>query len=267
MADQFAGSIPELYDRFMGPMLFEPFAIDTARRFEGFEGALLETAAGTGRVTRQLALAAPRAAITATDLSEAMLGRAAAVIEAPNVTWRQADALALPFADASFGAVVCQFGAMFFPDKAAGFAEARRVLKGDGGFVFSVWDELEANDASWIVQEAVAALFPDDPPTFFARGPFGYHDRDLIRRHLREAGFAAVEIETVRLPTPAASAYDAAYAMVAGTPLRGLIEARDPAMLDEAVEAAAQALRTHFGGGAFTGTGQAVVITAGCSTR
>src|SRR5689334_22133310 len=112
-ADQFAGSIPELYDRFMGPMLFEPFAVDTARRFDGFEGALLETAAGTGRVTRQLAQAAPRAAITATDLSDAMLARAAAVVDAPNVTWRQADALALPFGDASFDAVVCQFGAMF----------------------------------------------------------------------------------------------------------------------------------------------------------
>ena len=261
-ADQFAGSIPELYDRFMGPMLFEPFAVDTARRFDGFEGALLETAAGTGRVTRQLAQAAPRAAITATDLSDAMLARAAAVVDAPNVTWRQADALALPFEDASFDAVVCQFGAMFFPDKTAGFAEARRVLREGGRFVFSVWDDLEANDASWIVQEAVAALFPDDPPRFFARGPFGYHDRERIRGHVLEAGFGAVEIETVRLPTPASSAGDAAFAMVAGTPLRGLIEAIDPARLDEAVEAAAQALLTHFGGGAFTGTGQAVVITA-----
>lgn len=265
MADQFAGSIPELYDRFMGPMLFEPFAIDTARRFEGFDGALLETAAGTGRVTRRLAEAAPRSTITATDLSDAMLARAAAVVDAPNVTWRQADALALPFEDASFDAMVCQFGAMFFPNKVAGFAEARRVLKDGGRFVFSVWDDLEANDASWIVDQAVAALFPEDPPVFFARGPFGYHDRDLLRRNVLDAGFDNVEIETVRLPTPATSAQDAAFAMVAGTPMRGLIEARDPALLDEAVEAAARALRAHFGDTAFTGTGQSVLITAGAA--
>jgi len=265
MADQFAGSIPELYDRFMGPMLFEPYAIDTARRFEGFTGALLETAAGTGRVTRQLAKAAPRSAITATDLSEAMLGRAAAVVDAPNVTWRQADALALPFEDARFDAVVCQFGAMFFPDKVAGFAEARRVLSGGGRFVFSVWDDLAANDVSEITEQAVAALFPDDPPVFFARGPFGYHHHDLIRRDVADAGFASVEIETVRLPTPVSSAQDAALAMVAGTPMRGLIEARDPARLDEAVEAAANALRARFGDGAFTGTGQALTITAGAA--
>ncbi|MGE5500304.1 MAG: class I SAM-dependent methyltransferase [Ignavibacteriales bacterium] len=261
--DQFAGSIPEIYDRFMGPMLFEPYAVDTARRFEGFEGALLETAAGTGRVTRHLAQAAPQSPITATDLSEAMLARAAAVVDAPNVTWRQADALVLPFEDDSFDAVVCQFGAMFFPDKAAGFAEARRVLKSGGRYVFSVWDELAANDVSEIAEAAVAALFPEDPPVFFAQGPFGYHDRERIRSDVLAAGFATVEIETVRLPTPAPSAHDAAFALVAGTPLRGRIEARDPARLDEAVDAAARALRAHFGEGAFTGTGQAVTITAG----
>jgi len=261
--DQFSGSIPELYDQFMGPMLFEPFAIDMARRFEGFDGALLETAAGTGRVTRQLAKAAPRSAITATDLSEAMLGRAAAVVDAPNIVWRQADALALPFANASFDAVVCQFGAMFFPDKTAGYAEARRVLKDGGRFVFSVWDDLAANDVSQIAEDAVTALFPNDPPLFFARGPFAHHDRDVIRRNVLDAGFASVEIETVRLPTPAPSARDAAFALVAGTPMRGLIEARDPTGLDEAVNAAARALAAHFGEGPFTGTGQAVVIVAG----
>jgi SAM-dependent methyltransferase len=260
--DQFSGSIPELYDRLMGPMLFEPYAIDMARRFEGFDGALLETAAGTGRVTRQLAKAAPRSAITATDLSEAMLGRAAEVVDAPNVIWRQADALALPFADASFDAVVCQFGAMFFPDKPAGYAQARRVLKDGGRFVFSVWDDLAANDISQIAEDAVTALFPDNPPAFFARGPFGHHDREILRRDVLEAGFATVEIETVRLPTPASSADDAAFALVAGTPMRGLIEARDPARLDEAVEAAARALQARFGTGAFTGTGQAVFVTA-----
>ena len=168
----FVGPIPELYDRYLGPMLFEPFALDLAGRFAGFEGALLETAAGTGRVTRALAqLAGPGATITATDLNEPMLARAAQIVLAPNIRWRQADAQALPFDDESFDAVVCQFGVMFFPDKAAGFREARRVLKPRGQFVFNVWDSLAANTITRVVVAAVASLFPDDPPRFLERTP------------------------------------------------------------------------------------------------
>ncbi|HYE43587.1 MAG TPA: methyltransferase domain-containing protein [Caulobacteraceae bacterium] len=259
----FVGSIPELYDRHLGPMLFEPYARELARRFEGFEGDLLETAAGTGRVTRALAHAAcPRARIVATDLNEPMLARAAEVVRAPNVSWRQADAQALPFADASFDAVVCQFGVMFFPDKAAGFAEARRVLRPGGRFVFNVWDDLEANDVSDVAQATVARLFPDDPPSFFARAPFGYHDKDGIHRALEAAGFAAVEIETVTLETPTASARDAAAGLCGGTPLRGEIEARRPDGLDDVMAAVADALERRFGPGPIRGEGRALVITA-----
>jgi len=261
-AKAFTGSIPQIYDRYMGPMFFEPFARDLAARFADFEGVILEIAAGTGQVTRLLAQAAPGARIVATDLNEPMLARAVEVVKTPNVQWRQADALALPFGDGGFDAVVCQFGAMFFPDKVRGYAEARRVLHPDGRFVFSVWDDLAANDATHIVENVVAGLFLQDPPVFFGRVPFGYHGRDLIRGSLHEAGFASVEMETVRLPTPSPSARDAALGLVEGTPLRALIAARDPARVGEAVEAATQALAAHFGEGPVTGTGQAVVITA-----
>ena len=186
----FTGSIPRLYERCLGPMLFEPFAQELAARFAGFEGDVLETAAGTGRVTRALAAAAPAARITATDLNAAMLEEAQRIGGADGVTWRAADALALPFADASFDAVVCQFGVMFFPDKAAGYGEARRVLRPGGRFVFSVWDRLEANALSHVAQAAVAGLFPDDPPLFLARTPFGYHDAGAIAAALMAAGFA-----------------------------------------------------------------------------
>src|SRR5579863_6701345 len=203
----FGGSIPELYDRYLGPMLFDPYAHDLARRFAGFEGALLETAAGTGRVTRALAAAVgPGATITATDLSEPMLVQAADVVRAPNIRWGQADAQALPFGDESFDAVVCQFGVMFFPDKAAGFSEARRVLRPRGRFVFNVWDSLAANDVTRTVVEAVASLFPEDPPRFFERTPHGYHDTARIRSDLAQAGFGVTQIETVALKTSARSA-------------------------------------------------------------
>lgn len=263
IAKAFTGSIPQIYDRYMGPMFFEPFARDLAGRFAGFEGDILETAAGTGQVTRLLAQAARGARIVATDLNEPMLARAAQAVKAPNVQWRQADAQALPFEDAAFDAVVCQFGAMFFPDKVKAYSETWRVLRPGGRFVFSVWDELAANDATQIVEDAVARLFPDDPPDFFARGPFGYHDRDLIRRSLLEAGFATAEIESVRLPTPSASPREAALGLVTGTPLRALIEARDPARVEEAVDVATQALAAQFGEGAFSATGQTVIIVAG----
>ena len=204
----FVGSIPDLYERYLGPMLFEPYARDLARRFEGFEGDLLETAAGTGRVTRALAKAAPRARILATDLNQPMLDTAAGLTAAANVEWRQADAQALPFEGASFDAVVCQFGVMFFPDKAAGFSQARRVLRPGGRFVFNVWDDIAANEISQIVGEAVAGLFPKDPPRFLERTPFGYHDRAAIAAALAAAGFAAPQFDVVRLQLRSPSAAD-----------------------------------------------------------
>src|SRR3954468_20091235 len=174
----FAGSIPGLYHRLLGPLLFEPYAWDLAAR----AGALapqkiLETAAGTGIVTGALMREAPKAEIVATDLNQAMLDVAGGRLMSWRVRLQQADAQALPFDDASFDAVVCQFGAMFFPDRAAAYREARRVLKRGGRFLFNVWDRLDRNPVTAAVAEAVAAMFPDDPPRFFERTPFGHHDR------------------------------------------------------------------------------------------
>ena len=195
----FAGSIPSLYEQYLGPLLFEPYAEETAGRLRGLtQGRILETAAGTGIVTRAMVGALPPAVeIVATDLNQAMLDLAATRLQAPQVTWRQADAQALPFEDAAFDAVVCQFGVMFFPDKGAGYREALRVLKPGGRFLCVVWDRLEANPVSKVVSDAVARLFPDDPPRFFERVPFGYADPDRIRGELRQAGFEDAAIETV----------------------------------------------------------------------
>jgi SAM-dependent methyltransferase len=258
----FVGSIPEIYDRYLGPMMFEPYAHDLAARFRGFTGAILETAAGTGRVTRLLAEAvAPDATIVATDLNEPMIERGRQASMTANVTWRQADAQALPFEDRSFDAVVCQFGVMFYPDKAAGYAEARRVLKPGGRYVFNVWDSLEHNDVSEAVHETVAALFPDDPPAFFPRTPFGYADEHAIGAALAEADFAHCVIEKVALTTPT-TARDAAVGLCTGTPLRGEIEARRADGLAGLVDAVAAALERRFGPGPIAGRGRALVVTA-----
>jgi SAM-dependent methyltransferase len=259
----FAGSIPELYDTYFVPLIFEPYAADLATRLRARPiTRLLEIAAGTGVVTRALAAALPASVpIVATDLNPAMLERAAAVGAARPVEWRQADAMQLPFPDGSFDAVVCQFGVMFFPDKPKAFAEARRVLRPGGVFVFNVWDRIADNEFTDVATTALEPLFPTDPPRFMARTPHGYHDTATIVRDLAAGGFTAPPaIETVTARSRAASARIAAMAICEGTPLRGEIEARDPAGLQAATDAAEQALIRRFGSGAIDGKIQAHVV-------
>ena len=261
----FAGSIPKLYDTLMVPLIFEGYADSMAALVAGFAPrAVLETAAGSGAVTRALApLLAPGARYVATDLNQPMLDYAAARQDAScPVEWRWADALDLPFDCASFDVVCCQFGVMFFSDRVAGFAEARRVLKSGGHFVFSVWDRIEENDFADDVTRAVATVFPHDPPRFLARTPHGYHDIGKIRDDLRRAGFADVQVETRSEVSRAAGAMDAATAYCQGTPLRNEIEARDAGLMQLATDRAAEALADRYGAGPITGRIQAHVIVA-----
>ena len=248
----FTGRIPELYDRLMGPMLFHPYAAEMARRLQWLTaGHVLETAAGTGIVTRAMAAALPPAvAITATDLNQPMLAHAAAQPGAARVVWRQADAQKLPFPAQIFDAVVCQFGVMFFADKAAGYREALRVLKPGGQWLFAVWSPLERSPISHTIGQAVAAQFPADPPHFIARTPHGYNDIDAISAALGTAGFTAIAAERRVETSHAVSARAAATAFCHGSPLRGEITARDASRLEAVTDAAAQALADRFAGGA-----------------
>src|SRR3954451_2154680 len=195
----FAGSIPVVYDRYLGPLIFAPYGPDLADRVaSGAAERVLETAAGTGILTRALAASLPAASeIVATDLNQPMLDFAAATPGVERVQWQRADATALPFPDHSFSAVACQFGAMFFPDRVTGYREALRVLRPDGRFVFSVWDRIEENEFADVVTEAVAALVPNDPTYFLARTAHGYHDVERIGAELAAAGFSRIDIETV----------------------------------------------------------------------
>jgi ubiquinone/menaquinone biosynthesis C-methylase UbiE len=260
----FAGSIPKLYDTYLVPLIFEPYAEDLAKRLGSRSlSGILELAAGTGAVTRRLAsVLAADVSIVASDLNQAMLDHASTVGTARPVEWRQADAMQLPFDDASFDAVVCQFGAMFFPDKPKAFAEARRVLKPGGVFVLNVWDRIENNEIADVVTEALARVFPDDPSRFMARTPHGCHDRQSIERDLASGGFRESPLfETVAARSRAASARIAAIAYCQGTPLRNEIEARDACRLIEATDAAEEAIAARFGRGAVDAKIQAHVIT------
>jgi SAM-dependent methyltransferase len=260
----FAGSVPALYDTHMVPLIFAPYAPDLAARLAARPIArLLEVAAGTGVVTRALDSALPASvSIVATDLNPAMLERARAVGTKRAVDWRAADAMQLPFEDGSFDAVVCQFGAMFFPDKAKAFAEARRVLRRGGLFLFNVWDRIEENEFADTILEALASVFPDDPPRFMARTPHGYHDRAAIERDVAGGGFRVPpRIDTVAHRSRASSARIPAIAYCQGTPWRGEIEARDAKGLERATDAAESALARRFGTGAVDGKIQAHVVS------
>jgi SAM-dependent methyltransferase len=260
----FTGPIPELYEQYLVPLIFQPYADDLARRVgERRPSRVLEIAAGTGVVTRAMAKVLPdEAQLVVTDLNAPMLARAEAVgLNGRVVEWRQADAMQLPFDDGSFDLVVCQFGVMFFPDKATAFAEARRVLQPGGMFVFNVWDRIEENDFANAVSRALAECFPDSPPDFMARTPHGYHQRDAIERDLRAGGFAtAPSFDTVGKRSQAESARVPAVGFCQATPMRAELEGRGGDAMQRATDYCEAALRSQFGEGPIEGRISAHVI-------
>ncbi|HVM38497.1 MAG TPA: methyltransferase domain-containing protein [Sphingomicrobium sp.] len=259
----FAGSIPALYDGYLGPLLFEPFAEEVARRARvSSPGQVLETAAGTGIVTAALQRGLPDAHIVATDLNQAMLDLAAQRIRSDRVSFEAMDAQELRFVDEMFDLVVCQFGVMFYSDRVRGNAEARRVLRDDGRYLLVLWDALDRNPVPHAVHQAVTSLFPDDPPAFLARTPFGYGAPEQIEADLRAADFSEIEFETVTLHSKPISARDAAIGLCQGTPLRAEIEPRGAQALERATAAAAEALRRFEQDGRIIAPMSAHVVTA-----
>jgi SAM-dependent methyltransferase len=260
----FTGSIPKLYETYLVPLIFEPYAADLTNRLASRSVTrVLEIAAGTGVVTRNLASVLPEnVSIVATDLNQAMLDQASARGTKRPVEWRQADAMQLPFPDGTFDAVVCQFGVMFFPEKSKAFSEARRVLSSGGVFIFNVWDRIKENEFADTVTTALESLFPKDPPRFMARTPHGYYDRPTIERDLANGGFTkSAQIVTVAMRSRAESSRAPAVAYCQGTPLRNEIETRDASRLGEATDIAAEAIAQRFGRRAVDGKIQAHIVT------
>lgn len=260
----FAGRIPELYDRCLVPLLFEPYAEELARRLAAIAPAtILETAAGTGAVTARIAAALPHAKIIATDLNPDMLAVARVQVSASNVIFEYADAQTLPFEDGRFDAMVCQFGVMFYPDRAAGYREARRVLRNGAPYLFAVWDKLEANPISAVLHEAVVNACQGSPTDFLARVPFGYSDREQIHADVRKAGFKNVESEVLVCRSRAANIDDIVSGLCEGSPLAAQIEANGPGAMVRATTAARAALRRFEDDeGAIDAPMSAVIVTA-----
>jgi ubiquinone/menaquinone biosynthesis C-methylase UbiE len=261
---QFSGSIPAAYDRYLGPVLFQPYAEDLAARLQVEEkGSVLELACGTGILTRVLRTRLPSSVkLTATDLNEPMFRDAAAKFgEDEAVQWLQADACSLPFGDGMFDAVVCQFGIMFVPDKALAIREAHRVLKPGGIFLFNVWDALEHNALCQLAHETISGYFDKDPPTFY-QVPFGYHDEDEIKRVLQDAGFQEITTDVVSKVGMTSRAEDAATGLVRGNPVAVAITERDPSLLPVITKAVARAITNRFGETNVRAPMRAIVVEA-----
>ena len=219
------GSTPQAYDRWLAPSVFRPFAVDLARRAAWFApGRLLEIAADSGVLTRELVTAIPAARVTATDLNAAMVEFGSHRV--PLAAWRQADALRLPFDDRQFDLVICQFGVMFFPDRPAAFAQMRRVMAPGARLVFSTWGAVETHGFAAALVASLAHAFPDDPPTVVAAVPHGYCDLGRVAADLAAGGLVCVSAEPVTLKGHADSAADVAAGFCTGTPLRMAIQAR-----------------------------------------
>ncbi len=260
----FAGSIPQFYEQYLVPLIFAPYAKEMATRVAALHpSSVLEVAAGTGVGTRELAIALPAAtSIIATDLNQPMLDHAAVIGTARPVEWRQADAMKLPFPDKTFDVVVCQFGLMFFLDKVLAISEAHRVLRPGGTLIFNAWDRIEQNDFANIVTDAMAEMFPADPPRFLARIPFGYHDQVTIGGDLAQGGFTTpATFDTVARLSGADSPRSAAVAFCQGTPLRNEIVARDATALEAATNQAEAVLARRFGSGKIEGRIQAHIVS------
>jgi ubiquinone/menaquinone biosynthesis C-methylase UbiE len=260
----FTGDIPAFYDRHLGPVIFEPYARDLVRRTLMHDGVrILETACGTGIVSRHLRdRLPPTGKLVATDLNQGMLDHARASLPAdPRIEWRVADAQQLPFGDASFDAVVMQFGIMFLPDRLQGLREAKRVLVPGGQLLYNAWDAFERNAFGRIANGIIRDLFPNDPPTFY-QTPFGDHDPDEHRRRAERAGFRDVRVEGVGFETVAESAEGFAAGLVRGNPVSLAISERGTVSHEQVERRVAEALRVELGDRPVRTSLHAWVVTA-----
>ena len=259
----FSSAIASGYDRYLRPLLFEAYAEDLAGRAAALQPSkILETAAGTGVVTAALYDALPGAAIVATDLNPAMLAVASGRFGSERVEFLQADAQDLPFGEARFDLVACQFGVMFFPDRVRAYREAKRVLRPGGTFLFNAWGSLAENDVSRIVADAAAAFIGGEARSFVERVPFGYHDTGQVEADLRTAGFDEIAWEKVDKRSRAPGTRETAVGLCLGSPLRHEIETHAPGRMDALIDAIALELAPYVRDGEVDAPMSANVFTA-----
>jgi ubiquinone/menaquinone biosynthesis C-methylase UbiE len=230
----FSGDTATYYDQFLGPLFFEPYAIEVAKRIDPAPVSIaLEIAAGTGRVTRHIReRISASAKLIASDISEEMLGEAKKKLSHLDIEWQHIDAQQLPFSDNSIDLVVCCFGYMFVPDKPKAFAEVYRVLRPGGLFLFTTWDSLEHNAASY-TSRTIAKQYLEEPLPESYNLATSMSDEAVIRPFLQDAGFSKITIEKVKHFSVSPTAKEAAYGLVQAGLIYEEIKKRNPEWIDE----------------------------------
>jgi ubiquinone/menaquinone biosynthesis C-methylase UbiE len=257
----YSGTIPENYDRYLGPYIFEPYAADLVERIPAATGRVLEIACGTGRVTAHLRKRLAGAEIIATDVNEDMLAVARQRLGETGVHWQAADAQELPFGEGYFDVVVCQFGLMFVPDRPKALLEAYRVLRPGGQLLFSTWDSLENNPSFFLANELVTAYFPVEPPRFFYL-PFSVYGEETLTVLARDAGFNHIRVTLIVKTGVSPSADAAAAGMLEGSPIYPQILARDAELLPVIRKGLAEGLARVFGDAPLSSRMQAWIVEA-----
>jgi SAM-dependent methyltransferase len=258
----FAGSIPANYERYLGPFLFEPYALDLVSRLQDKKYAdILEIACGTGRVTAHIAKSVKHDTLTATDLNPDMINVAKEIIKDKTINWIPADAMELPFNDGSFDLVVIQFGIMFFPDKEKGLKEAYRVLRPSSKLIYNTWNKVETNEAIHEGRVIIESYFGDDPPIFYSV-PFSMYDEKQLQALSVGAGFRNVKTELVKKQGIGSSASDLAKGIVEGNPVYLSIIERIPSSLNNIKEDVQKKLTEKFGAKPVKSPLQAWVVEA-----
>ncbi len=244
----FAGEVAANYEEFLGPMFFEPYAIEVASRIDPASIRLaVEIASGTGRVTRHLRERIPASAkLIASDISEDMLSIAKKKLKDFDIEWKIIDAQSLPFDDNSADLVVCCFAYMLVPDRAKALAEAHRILRPGGMLLFTTWDKLELNAASHIYRK-IAKKYLGDVLSEAYNLPFSLYDDTLIRSLLQDAGFSKIAIGHVIKSSFCRTAKEAVNGLAQGGMIYNEIMKRNPAWMDEIKDMAEKELSEKFG--------------------
>ncbi|MFP5376946.1 MAG: class I SAM-dependent methyltransferase [Acidimicrobiia bacterium] len=228
--------------------------------------AVLDVGCGTGWAARRLARRAHPGAVLGVDLSSRMLDEArrrAAAEGVANLSFEQADAQVHPFADESFDVVVSSFGALFFADPVAAFANLRRALRPGGRLALLAWRDMTSNPWVTAIRDALALgrALPDPPP--HAPGPFGLADAGHVRSVLAGAGFAGVELEPVDGAVRLGADADDAWGFVRTLGIvKGLTEDLDEAGREQAFARVRAALAEAAGADGVRFASAAWLVTA-----
>ncbi|MDQ6812129.1 MAG: methyltransferase domain-containing protein [Bacteroidota bacterium] len=251
MTDQllFSGSIPENYDRYLGPYLFEPYAVDIVQRIKKQDcRMMLELACGTGRVTRHIVDAlCENGRLIATDINKDMLAVAKTKVGDSRVQWDVTDAQNLSFADNTFDHVICQFGVMFFPDKPRAFEEVNRVLARSGIYIFNTWGSLDQNKWTAVIHDVMDEVFKNEAPDFLQNGPYSFNDTSVIKAQLTAAGFTHIAIEPVKKVITYPNSEEFIKGFLTGTPLSMFFKNRDGSAVELVKQKLKQSLQQQFG--------------------